>query len=318
MNRDELNRRSFLKTAAATTLSAALSGVADDGAKAAEDNGAIPMRTLGRTGLRVSMIGLGGYHAGSPDKEDDSISIIHRALDLGINFFDNADCYQEGRAEERMGKALEGRRQKIILMTKVDQRDAKGSRETLETSLRRLRTDYLDIWQFHAAMKIEELDKIFGPSGAMETAQQAKKEGKIRFIGLTGHFDPEVHLEAIKRHPFDTLQMPVNVVDPHFKSFRKTVLDEAVKRNVGVIAMKTLSFGNIVSMGVAKPADALPWVWSQPVGVLVSGCDRLEVLDYNVYLAKTFKPMSDSEQAALLARTESHRGTRVEHYKGRG
>ncbi len=315
MKRNDVDRRVFLKTAAAGTLSAALGGVAGNSAKAVEAAGAIPMRTLGKTGLRVTMIGLGGYHAGLPEKEEDSTAIIHRALDLGINFFDNADCYQEGRAEERMGKALEGRRNKIYLMTKVDQRDAKGSREQLEKTLRRLRTDYLDVWQFHGVGNMGDLDKIFGPGGAMETAEQARKEGKVRFIGVTGHLDPAVHFEALQRYAFDTIQMPVNVVDPHFRSFRRTVVDEAVKRNAGVIAMKTLSFGNVLSKGVAKVAEALPWVWSQPVSVLVSGCDTLERLEYNVYLAKTFKPMSESEQAALLERTKPHAGTEVENYK---
>jgi aryl-alcohol dehydrogenase-like predicted oxidoreductase len=315
MEHEDLDRRVFLKTAAAGTLSAALGEVAGNLAKAAETPGEIPLRTLGKTGLRVTMIGLGGYHAGLPEKEEDSIAIIHRALDLGINFFDNADCYQEGRAEERMGKALEGRREKIYLMTKVDQRDAKGSRQQLETSLRRLRTDYLDVWQFHGVGNKFDLDRIFGPGGAMETAEQAKKEGKVRFIGVTGHLDPTVHFEALQRYAFDTIQMPINVVDPHFRSFRKTVVDEAVKRITGVIAMKTLSFGNVLSKGVAKVAEALPWVWSQPVSVLVSGCDAIERLDYNVYLAKTFKPMSESEQAALLERTKSHAGTDVESYK---
>ena len=315
MSGDDVNRRAFLKTAAAGGLAATLGEFGGSLAKAAEVAGEIPLRTLGRTGLRVTMFGLGGYHAGLPEKEEESIAIIHRALDLGINFFDNADCYQEGRAEERMGKALEGRRQNIYLMTKMDQRDARGSREQLEKSLRRLRTDYLDIWQFHAVSRLQELDIIFGPGGAMETAEQAKKEGKIRFIGLTGHFDPAVHLEAIKRHAFDTIQMPINVVDPHYKSFRNTVLDEAVKRNAGVIAMKSLGFGNILSLGVAKVAEALPWTWSQPISVLISGCDRREVLDYNVYLAKTFKPVPEAEQAALLARTKPRAGTNVEHYK---
>lgn len=311
----DVNRRAFLKTAAAGGLAAALGEFGGSLAQAAEVAGVIPLRTLGRTGLRVTMFGLGGYHAGLPEKEEESVAIIHRALDLGINFFDNADCYQEGRAEERMGKALEGRRQNIYLMTKVDQRDARGSREQLEKSLRRLRTDYLDIWQFHAVSRLQELDIIFGPGGAMETAERAKKEGKIRFIGLTGHFDPAVHLEAIKRHAFDTVQMPINVVDPHYRSFRNTVLDEAVKQNLGIIAMKSLGFGNILSLGVAKVAEALPWTWSQPISVLVSGCDRREVLDYNVYLAKTFKPVPISEQAALLARTKPRAGTNVEHCK---
>lgn len=315
MKCNDVDRRLFLKTAAAGTLSAALGGVAGNLAKAVEGAGEIPMRTLGKTGLRVTMIGLGGYHAGLPEKEADSIAVIHRALDLGINFFDNADCYQEGRGEERMGKALEGRRDKIYLMTKVDQRDAKGSREQLEKSLRRLRTDYLDVWQFHAVGNMGDLDKLFGPGGAMETAEQARKEGKVRFIGVTGHLDPAVHFEALQRYAFDTIQMPINVVDPHFRSFRRTVVDEAMKRNAGVIAMKTLSFGNVLSKGVAKVAEALPWVWSQPVSVLVSGCDTIERLEYNVYLAKTFKPMSESEQAALLERTKAHAGTEVENYK---
>lgn len=311
----DVSRRDFLKSAAVTAASVALGEFGGSLAQAAEVAGEIPLRTLGRTGLRVTMFGLGGYHAGLPEKEEESIAIIHRALDLGINFFDNADCYQEGRAEGRMGKALEGRRQNIYLMTKVDQRDARGSREQLEKSLRRLRTDYLDIWQFHAVSRLQELDIIFGPGGAMETAEQAKKEGKIRFIGLTGHFDPAVHLEAIKRYAFDTIQMPINVVDPHYRSFRNTVLDEAVKQNLGIIAMKSLGFGNILSLGVAKVAEALPWTWSQPISVLVSGCDRREVLDYNVYLAKTFKPVPESEQAALLARTKPRAGTNVEYYK---
>ena len=315
MKWDEVSRRAFLKTIAGTGLAAALGEFGGNLAKAAELPGEIPLRTLGSTGLRVTMIGLGGYHAGLPEKEEDSIALIHRALDLGINFFDNADCYQEGRSEERMGKALEGRRQGIYLMSKVDQRDARGARQQLEKSLRRLRTDYLDIWQFHAVARLQELDIIFGPGGAVETAEQAKKEGKIRFIGLSGHFDPTVQLAAVKRYAFDTIQMPINVVDPHYRSFRKTVLDEAVARNLGVIAMKSLGFGNILSQGIARAAEALPWTWSQPISVLVSGCERREVLDYNVYLAKSFKPMPESEQVTLLERTKSRAGGEAEHYK---
>ena len=161
-------------------------------------------------------------------------------------------------------------------------------------------------------------DKIFAPGGALETAEKARKDGKIRFIGMTGHFDPQVHLAGVKRYSFDTIQMPVNVLDPHFKSFRKTVVDEAVSRNTGVIAMKTLSFGRILSYKVAAPNEALRWVWSQPVSVLVSGCETVEQLNYNVYLAKTFAPMPDDEQATLLARTEPLKGTTVEIYKGPG
>jgi len=312
MEHHELNRRGFLKATAVTAASAALGSWA----RAAELYGKIPRRILGRTGLKVSSIGVGGVHATLPKyDEKDSIALMHRAIDLGINFFDNADCYHNGVAEERMGKALEGRRNKVILMTKVDQRDAAGSLKTLETSLRRLRTDYLDLWQFHAVMNMNELEQIFAPGGALETAEKARKDGKIRFIGVTGHADPQVNLAALKRYPFDTIQMPINVLDPHFKSFRKTVVDEAVQRDTGVIAMKTLIFGRLLSFKVATAAEALRWVWSQPVSVLVSGCENLEQLDYNVYLAKTFKPMSEAEQTALLARTEPHKETTIEVYK---
>ena len=312
MEHHELDRRGFVKAAALTTASAALA----PWAQAAELYGKMPMRVLGRTGLKVSSIGIGGYHAGMPKyAEKDSIALLHRAIDLGINFFDNADCYSNGVAEERMGKALEGQRKEVYLMTKVDQRDAAGSLKTLETSLRRLRTDYLDVWQFHSVINLQELDRILGPGGALETAEKARKDGKIRFIGLTGHADPQVLLAALKRYPFDTIQMPINVLDPHFKSFRKTVVDEAVQRDTGVIAMKTLIFGRLLSFKVATAAEALRWVWSQPVSVLVSGCENLEQLDYNVYLAKTFKPMSEAEQTALLARTEPHKGTTIEVYK---
>ena len=311
MEHHELDRRGFLKTAALTTASAALG----PWAQAAELYGKMPMRVLGRTGLKVSRIGVGGYHASVPKDEGETTAIMHRAIDLGVNFFDNADCYHNGMAEERMGKALEGYRKKIILMTKVDQRDAAGSLKTLETSLKRLRTDYLDIWQFHGVGSLQELDQIFAPGGALETAEKARKDGKIRFIGLTGHYNPEVHLAAVKRYPFDTIQMPVNVLDMHFKSFRKTVVDEALSRNTGIIAMKSLSMGKMLSYRVATAAEALRWVWSQPVSVLVSGCESTEQMSYNVYLAKTFTPMPEDEQAALLARTEPHKGPLIEDYK---
>jgi aryl-alcohol dehydrogenase-like predicted oxidoreductase len=315
MDQTELGRRAFLKATAAGGFAAALGEFGGNIGRPAERAGEIPMRALGNTGLRVSVIGLGGFHMGLREKEEDSIALVHRALDLGINFFDNADSYMEGRAEERMGKALVGRRQKIILMSKVESRDAKGAREALEASLRRLRTDYLDIWQFHAVTRRESLNQILGPGGAMETAQRAKQEGKIRFIGITSHANPEVLLEAIKRYPFDVAQMPINVVDPHFMSFRRTVVDEAVKRNVGVIAMKPLGRGNIVSLGVATASEAFAWLWSQPVSVAVTGCEWLDALDYNVSLAKTLKPMPDGQQAALLARTKPRAGTGIEIYK---
>ena len=316
MDREDLNRRTFLETTTGTILAAALGGIRGGWAKVAENYGKMPMRTLGGTGLKVSIIGLGGYHAAVPKNDNDAVALIHRALDLGINFLDNADCYHNGRAEEVMGKAIEGRRQRLVLMTKVDPRDAKASRETLERSLRRLRTDYIDLWQFHGLDNLPDLEKVLGPGGAMETAEKAKKEGKIRFVGMTGH-NFESQLEMTKRYALDTYMMTLNAVDPHFRSFRRNVVDEPVKRNAGIIAFKTMAAGSLLSLGVAKADEALRWVWSQPVGVAVSGMDSMEVLNYNVYLAKNFEPMPEDEQAALLERTRPRAGVGVEAYKRR-
>jgi aryl-alcohol dehydrogenase-like predicted oxidoreductase len=332
-------------------LAAVLSQFGGSLAKAAEQAGEMPKRSLGRTGLKVSQLGLGGFHATWPEKltEKDSLALMHRAIDLGVNFFDNADCYHAGEAEERMGKALVGRRQRVILMTKVDDRDAKGALETLEVSLKTLRTDYLDVWQCHGVMTLQELDRILearpkrafretrasktkglwsekppkawfpdgplAPGGIAEAAEKAKQQGKIRFFGLTGHLNPTVHREAVKRYPFDTVQMAFNCVDPHFESFYRIALPELVKRGVGILAMKTMAFGHIYKQKVASPEEALRWVWSQPVCVAVSGCENMEFLNHNAYIAKTFIPMPEGEQAALLARTESFKGTQVEVYK---
>jgi predicted aldo/keto reductase-like oxidoreductase len=220
-----------------------------------------------------------------------------------------------GVAEERMGKALVGRRDKVVLMTKFDDLDAKGAMETLDISLKSLRTDYLDVWQYHGLFRIDMLEKFLAPGGAIEAVEKAKKAGKIRFAGLTGHLGALTQQEAIRRYPFDTIQPALNCVDPHFENFRHVTIDEAVKHGTGVIAMKTMAFGNIYKQKVASVEDALRWVWSQPISTAVSGCEKIEFLDHNAFLAKTFKPMSEQEQAALLARTEPFKGAKVEVYK---
>jgi predicted aldo/keto reductase-like oxidoreductase len=310
-----LDRRDFMKAAAAMGLTAALREFGWSMATAAEEAGPMPMRALGRTGLKVGILGLGGSHATMHEKEEDSLAIMHRAIDLGVNFFDNADCYAMGVAEERMGKALVGRRDKVVLMTKVDDWDAKGAMETLDISLKSLRTDYLDVWQFHGVFTIADLDKILAPGGGIEAAEKAKKAGKIRAVGLTGHLGALTQQEAIRRYPFDTIQPALNCVDPHFENFRHVTIDEAVKHNTGVIAMKTMAFGQIYKQKVASVEEALRWVWSQPISTAVSGCEKMEFLNHNAYLAKTFTPMSEQEQAALLARTEPFKGAKVEVYK---
>ena len=276
--------------------------------------GQIPKRRLGRTDLEVTLIGLGGADS-TRHGEAQAIRIIHRALDLGINFYDNSWDYWQGQAEEYMGKALVGRREEIFLMTKVEGRLASPALQMLEQSLRRLKTDYLDIWQFHDVRKQGEVELIFDSDGAIKAAEQARKEGKVRFIGLTGHHDPQVLLDAIRRYQFDTVQMPLNLVDPHYLSFEKEVLPELVRQDVGIIAMKTLAGGTIVSKEVATVDEALCYAWSLPVGTVVSGCQSVKDLEHNVAIAQTFKPLSKVEKQKLLARTYEFRGTEVEAYK---
>ena len=278
----------------------------------------IPKRQLGQTGEMVTIIGLGGAHISmGPASKDESMAlqIVHRAIEHGINFFDNAHSYGDGRSEILMGKALRGHREKVFLMSKSDKRNAKAAQVELDLSLKRLSTDYLDLWQFHNVTSVENTEKIFFKGGAMEVALKAKESGKIRYIGVTGHRDPAAHLRAIELYDFDTVQMPLNVVDSHYLSFEKQVLGELVKRNVGVLAMKSLAMGEITRQKVFKVEDALRYVWSLPVSVLISGCDSPEVLEQNVASSKMFQPISANERVGILDRTEVYKGTGVEKYK---
>ena len=299
-----MNRRRFLQV---SSISAA-------GALAATP---IPRRRLGKTGMEVAILSLGGYHMGLLP-EPDAIRLIHRAMDLGINFLDSAWKYHDGRSDELYGKALgEGRRQKIFLMTKANARDRAGAEKQLEESLRRLRTDYLDLWQAHEVSRPDEVDRIFGPDGALEVIVKAKKEGKVRHIGFTGHHDPQVHLKLL--HGFDgweTLQCPVNLIDPHYLSFIQAVLPQAQKKGLGIIGMKSNAIGGISKHRIATIPECLRFSWTQDVDVLVSGMDKLEYLEENVAAAKSFRPMSRREQQVLLSRTSGGPiGSRVETYK---
>ena len=278
----------------------------------------IPKRKLGQTGEMVTIIGLGGAHISmGPASKDESMAlqIVHRAIEHGINFFDNAHSYGDGRSEVLMGKALKGHREKIFLMSKSDKRNAKAAQAELDLSLKRLSTDYLDLWQFHNVTSVENTEQIFFKDGAMEVALKAKESGKIRYIGVTGHRDPAAHLRAIELYDFDTVQMPLNVVDRHYISFEKQVLGKLVEKDIGVLAMKSLAMGEIAKQKVFKVEDALRYVWSLPVSVLISGCDSPEVLDQNVAAAKMFQPISVDERVDILDRTEVHKGTGVERYK---
>jgi len=265
----------------------------------------IPTRPLGGTGVNVSILGLGGHHIGRIRDDNQSVRLIRKAIDSGVTFLDNAWEYHNGRSEELMGKALAGGyRDKAFLMTKHHGRDKKTAMEHLEDSLRRLRTDVIDLWQFHEVVYDKDPEMIFAVGGGIEAADIAKKQGKVRFIGFTGHRDPVLHLKMLAYgYPWDAVQMPLNVLDPHFKSFQKNVLPILVRRNIGVIAMKTLASGYVLRANAAAPEEALSYVWSQPVSTIVSGMDTERLLQANVGFARAFKPMSKKQQTKLLDKT---------------
>ncbi|HVG27992.1 MAG TPA: aldo/keto reductase [Acidobacteriaceae bacterium] len=267
-------------------------------------------RQLGTTGERVSAIGLGGFHISMQPTQEESIRLIRSAVDRGITFLDNCWDYNEGLSEVRMGKALEdGYRQKVFLMTKMDGRTADSYNKQLEQSLGRFHTDMIDLVQFHEIIRMEDPDRIFAPGGALEAAVAARKAGKIRYIGFTGHKDPAVHLrmlEVAQKHGFhfDTVQMPVNVMDAHFRSFTHQVLPVAVQQGIGVLAMKTFGDKLILQSKVdVPPIDMLHYGLSQPVSVVITGIDKPEILDQALEAARSFKPLTAEQTATLLART---------------
>jgi predicted aldo/keto reductase-like oxidoreductase len=300
----DLTRRTFLQTSAATVAADSLT----PGAQAADDKspGGISLRPLGRTGEKITMIGLGGFHAAVPENELDSVRLIQRAVDEGITFLDNAWDYMDGKAEDRMGKAISkgGRRDKIFLMTKCCGRTAKDAQSNLEDSLRRLRTDHLDLWQFHEINYDNDPDWIFGAGGAIEFALKAKEQGKVRHLGFTGHKHPEIHLKMLsKRYDWASVQMPLNVLDSQFRSFQHLVLPELNRRGIAAIGMKSLGgMGQIVSRAGIPVGDALRYVLSLPIATLVSGIDSDQILDQNLKIAREFQPMSKEEMAAVEKR----------------
>jgi len=235
---------------------------------------------------------------------------MHEAVDVGLTFFDNAWEYHNGRSEEWMGKALVGRRHKVIVMTKVctHGRDKKLAFMQLEESLRRLRTDYLDLWQIHEVIYPDEPDQHFSPNGSIEALLEAKRQGKVRFVGFTGHKDPAIHLRMLQYgFPWDTCQLPLNVFDSTFRSFERTVLPELTRRGIAPLAMKALSGnGDPIRQGVLTAEEALRYVLSLPIASVVSGIDSLEVLHQNVTIARQFSPMNEDEMQALRRRVESY------------
>jgi predicted aldo/keto reductase-like oxidoreductase len=282
---------------------------------------AIPTRPLGKTGEQVSILCFGGWHIGQLTDEAEAIKIMHAAVDAGITFFDNAWDYHEGKSEELMGKALVGRRDKVFLMTKNCARDAGGTRQHLEDSLRRLKTDRLDLWQFHE-INYDNDPEWLVERGAIAEAVKAQKEGKVRYIGYTGHKSPHILKSMLPLHNWDTCQLPINVSDHHYRSFRHDLLPELEKRGIGPIGMKSLGGGNIetggklVAAGVATAEEAIRYALSQPIASLVVGIDSMKVLEQDVKIGRGFTPMSTAEEITLLARVRPHvTDGRHEHHK---
>ncbi len=310
-----MQRREFLKTAAVAGVAAATTskmlGQAQRGAAhvAAASTAQMQYRQLGRTGEKVSAIGLGGYHIGVQADPAESVRLIRAAIDRGINFMDNSWDYNDGASETRMGDALkDGYRKKVLLMTKIDGRSKQAYQQQLEQSLSRLKVDTIDLVQFHEIIRTEDPDRIFAAGGAIEAALAAKQAGKLRYIGFTGHKDPAIHLRMIelaKQHNFhfDTVQMPVNVMDAHFRSFTKQVIPVAQAQGIGVLAMKTLGGRGILNSKTVTAIEALQYALSQQVSVVIAGIDSTQVLDQAFAAVKDFKPMSQTEMASLLART---------------
>jgi predicted aldo/keto reductase-like oxidoreductase len=270
----------------------------------------IPRRPLGKTGVEVSLLALGGAHLGRIDCEKNAIKLIHEAIAAGVTFFDNAWEYHDGRSEEWMGKALVGRRHKVIVMTKVctHGRNKKLAFKQLDESLRRLRTDYIDLWQIHEVIYPDEPDQHFSPNGSIEALVEAKRQGKVRFVGFTGHKDPAIHLKMLQYgFPWDACQLPLSVFDSTFRSFERTVLPELTRLSIAPLAMKSLGGnGDPIRQGILTAEEALRYVLSLPIASVVSGVDSLEVLHQNLTIARQFTPMTEDEMEALRRRVETY------------
>ena len=300
-----MDRRQFLQVSSALGTSIALA------------DAPMPMTTLGKSGLRISKYTVGGYHM-RVRGEAEAVRIVHRAMDLGVNMFDSAAKYHDGASDEAYGKALgDGRRKKIHLMSKAEKRTRDEAMLQLENTLRRMKTDYLDLWCCHEVVTHQEVDKIFGPNGSIEAFVKAKKEGKVRHIGFTGHADPSVHQRLLDGYDgWETVQHPVNCVDPHYLSFIGTVLPNIRKKGLGLLAMKSNAIGALTRQGIATIDECLRFTWTQDVDTLVSGAETVEQLEHNIGVCKTFQKMTPAEISKLLERTgKGPVGSKVETYK---
>ena len=309
-----MNRRAFLQATLALTVAPTLARAAGPSE--------VPRRKLGRTGATVSMVGVGGAHIGLQATEQESIAIIRKAIDGGITFLDNCWDYNGGQSEVRMGKALrDGYRARAFLMTKIDGRDAKTARKQIDVSLQRLQTDHLDLLQLHEVIRPDDPARAFAPGGAMEALIAAQKAGKARFLGFTGHKSPAIHLamlDAAQAHGFrfDTVQLPLNVLDAHVESFEKQVLPRLVKEEIGVLGMKSMGDSFILKSGAATAEECLRYSMSLPTSVVITGMDSVDRVEQALRVTRGFKPFTEEEISALLLRTApAAKGLQWEKYK---
>ena len=278
----------------------------------------MPMTTLGKSGLHVSRYTVGGYHM-RVNGQDEGVKIIHRAMDLGVNFFDSAYHYHGGESDKTYGAALSpSQRQKVLLMSKAQLRTRDEAMKQIEETLRRMKTDYLDLWQCHEVVSHQEVDKILGPGGSLEAFVAAKKQGKTRHIGFTGHADPTVHQRLLDSYDgWETVQHPVNLIDPHYLSFINSVMPNIRKKGLGLLAMKTNAMGPIRQKGIATIPECLRFAWSHDVDTVVSGAETVQQLEENIAVLKTLKKMTPQEITAILDRTKKNGlyGSAIEQYK---
>ena len=278
-------------------------------------------RTLGKTGARISAIGIGGAHAARPDDPAESVRMIRRAIDSGITFMDNCWDYSNGDAEVRMGRALrDGYRERVYLMTKIDAHFSAVATAQIEQCLQRLQTDCLDLVQIHEVIRHDDPDRVFAPGGTMEALLAARQAGKLRHIGFTGHKDPAIHLKMLNMgFDWDTVQMPLNCVDAHHRSFEALVLPLLVERNIGVLGMKPMAAGEAIRSGAASAEECLRYAMSLPTSVVITGCDSMPIIEQAIRVWQEFTPMTAEEMAALRSRTATRgAGGALEGYKTSG
>jgi len=316
-----MQRRDFIRGAAAAALVASLG----EGISVAGETQGIPYRRLGNTGATVSLLGIGGAHLAFGPSEGEAIQIVRTAIDHGVNFLDNSWDYSDGKTEIRMGKALrDGYRDRAFLMTKIDGRSAQVAAMQLDQSLSRLQTDHLDLIQIHDISRKEDAERIFTNDGAIHALVKAREAGKVRHIGFTGHKNPEIHLHVLNvadEHgfAFDTVQMPLNVMDAHFMSFAHGVMPVALKKGMGILGMKPLASGAILTSNTVTAVECLQFAMSLPLSVCITGCDSMPILQQALGVAKNFQPLTQAQVASILTRTEVAAATgKFERYKMTG